>query len=89
MRLRVISTSPSCEKLFTVIAGTVPRQRSLQLRQHLRRDARTFSMSMKSMMMMPPQVAQPQLPGDGVGGLEVGLEDRVVEVARRRRSRPC
>jgi hypothetical protein len=28
------------------------------------------------------QVAQPQLPRDGAGGFEVGLEDGVVEVAR-------
>ena len=36
---------------------------------------------MKSMMMMPPEIAQPQLPRDGHGGLEVGAEDRLLEVA--------
>jgi hypothetical protein len=38
-------------------------------------------MSMKSMMMMPPEVAQPQLPRDGDRGLEVGAENRLFQIA--------
>jgi hypothetical protein len=38
-------------------------------------------MSMKSMMMMPPRLRRPKLARDHLRGLEVGLEDRVVEAA--------
>ena len=33
------------------------------------------------MMMIAAQIAQPQLPRDRMRGFEIGLEDRVVEIA--------
>lgn len=62
-------------------ARAVARQRLLQLGQH--------RVAMLGVLHVdevddddPAEVAQPQLPRDRVRGLEVGLEDRVVEVAR-------
>jgi len=39
-------------------------------------------MSMKSTMTDAAQIAQSQLPGDRLRGLQVGFEDGVVEIAR-------
>ncbi len=36
---------------------------------------------MKSMMMMPPKIAEPQLARDRGSSLEIGAEDRLFEIA--------
>ena len=80
VRLRVISTRPSCVKPFTVSRVRSRASALLELRQH--------RVAMLGVLHVDEvddddaaEVAQPQLARDRLRRLEVGLEDRVVEAA--------
>jgi hypothetical protein len=81
VRLRVISTRPSAVKPFTVI---LVWSRARALRNSAEHGVAVFGALHVDEVDDDDaaQVAHAQLAGDGLGGLEVGLEDGVVEVAR-------